>query len=87
MGTNERKTHRQTHLHVVDQVVVNLGEVGAAVQEDACGLCAAPVDNVVIDLDVGATLGGDDTCRWSNATASWGGVEIGAWWLQCSREW
>lgn len=41
-------------------LTVNLGVVGAAVEEDAHGIRPAVVDIVVVDLDVVATLGRDD---------------------------
>lgn len=55
-----------THNHAYKLVctrTVNLGVVGAAVEEDAHGQRAAIEDRVAVDLDVVATLRGDDACR------------------------
>ena len=46
----------------VGGLTVDLGVVGAAVEEDPHGVLAPVEDLVVVDLHVVAALGGDDTC-------------------------
>lgn len=49
-------------LQKLDLLTMNNGIVRAAVEENPHGFSTAVVDFVLVDLDVVASLGSDDTC-------------------------